>query len=183
MPPPEPPCPLCGGVLVRDNCGPIEGGPVWIRKGETAPSPEVEGAEGTTLWVCGRCLAKAPGADGGVELLPDPERAAEILARLVSAEDWAALARLHDLDGTALRSADLESGAYFVAGDAAPGHGRARRPFPPGYRYASHEIRGDEAEVVVSCAIDQGDGLVLRGMKVFRLRRRGAGWKVVPEPA
>ena len=89
------------------------------------------------------------------DALPDPERAVEILARLLSAKDWPALARLHDLEGTALRAADLESGAYFVAGDSPPppGHGPIRRPFTPGYRYESHEIRGDEAAVTVSCAI------------------------------
>ena len=120
-----------------------------------------------------------------MDALPDPERAVEVLSRLLSAKDWPALARLHDLEGTALRAADLESGAYFVAGDSPPppGHGRIRRPFTPGYRYESHEILGDEAAVTVSCAMDQGDGRVLRGMQGFRLRRRGAGWKVVPEPA
>jgi len=37
-------------------CGPIEGGIVWIRKGDTRPSEEVEGAEGEQMWVCQRCL-------------------------------------------------------------------------------------------------------------------------------
>lgn len=117
------------------------------------------------------------------DALPDPERAVEILARLLSAEDWPALARLHDLEGTTLRAADLESGAYFIRGATppAPGHGLIRRPFSPGYSYAFHEVRGDEADVTVSCAIDQGDGMVLRGMQSFRLRLRGPGWKVVPE--
>lgn len=115
--------------------------------------------------------------------LTDPEQAVEVLARLISAEDWPALAGLHDLEGSGRKAADFESGAYFAAADSPPppGHGRVRRPFPPGYRYASHEIRGDEADVTVSCAIDQGDGMVLRGLKTFRLRRRGSAWKVVPE--
>jgi hypothetical protein len=116
------------------------------------------------------------------ELPADPERAVESLARLLAARDWPALARLHELEGSRHRPEDLESGAYFQAGEASPGHGPIRRPFPPGWRYASHEIRGDEAAVTVSCALDQGDGMVLRGLHTFRMRRAGAGWKLLPEP-
>jgi len=56
MPFEPPPCPLCKGTLARDMCGPIEGGIVWVRKGDTRPSEEVEGAEGERHWVCQRCL-------------------------------------------------------------------------------------------------------------------------------
>lgn len=56
MPRTEPRCYLCGAALACDICGPIEGGMVWVRKGEKTPSPQVEGAEGDLHWVCDRCL-------------------------------------------------------------------------------------------------------------------------------
>jgi len=56
----EPRCGLCGSTLACDNCGPIEGGMVWIRKGEKTPSPRQEGAEGDLRWVCERCFRGKP---------------------------------------------------------------------------------------------------------------------------
>ena len=57
----EPTCPLCGAVLSCDSCGPLEGGPVWVRKGETRPAPHEEGQEGDWVYACDRCAGTKRG--------------------------------------------------------------------------------------------------------------------------
>lgn len=52
-------CALCGRELRRDICGPIEGGHVWIREGETRPSPHVEGEAGEWRFACDDCVKGA----------------------------------------------------------------------------------------------------------------------------
>jgi transposase-like protein len=57
----QPPrCPLCGKTLSCDICGPIEGRPAWIRKGEKVPSEQVENAEGEVHWICKICVSRFP---------------------------------------------------------------------------------------------------------------------------
>jgi len=117
-----------------------------------------------------------------------PESAIPEINRLLAAKDWVGLTGHYDLTGTTVAPAELESGAFFVAlpdgGFRHPGWPRGPlRPFPPGFRYASHEEDGDEAVVTVSIEIDEGGGMVQQGCARFRMRRVAGAWKLRPEPA
>jgi len=113
-----------------------------------------------------------------------PQHAVPGLARMLAAEDWAGLARAYALDGTGIERRELESGRYFKRSPAAASHpaglDRWRHPFPPGYRYLSHTTQGDEALVQVGIEIDQGGGMVQRGLREFRMRKSSGGWQVLP---
>jgi hypothetical protein len=107
---------------------------------------------------------------------------------LLQAERWAELACYYDLSGTDIDRAELESGRFFLRpDDDRPRHpgglDRIRHPFAPGFRYSGHALRGQDAIVTVEISIDQGDGMVQRGLQRFILRRRGEGWQLRPEPA
>ena len=114
-----------------------------------------------------------------------PQQAVPALARMLAAEDWAGLARAYVLDGTGIERRELESGRYFKRSSAAASHPagleRWRHPFPPGYRYLSHTTQGDEALVQVGIEIDQGGGIVQRGLREFRMRKTARGWQVLPD--
>lgn len=112
-----------------------------------------------------------------------PQEAVEILGRLLEAEDWPGMGRYYDLSGTGIAPERLRSGESFVraatpAGGHPAGFSKYLHPFPPGFRYASHRLEGEDALVTVSIAIDQGDGMIQRGFHEFRLRRHPAGWQV-----
>lgn len=105
-----------------------------------------------------------------------PREAVDVLSRLLAARDWAGLAACYDADPAALTP------AFFYDAQVAShpaGFDRWRHPFPPGWSYVSHEEQGDLAVVTVGIAIDQGDGMVQRGFREFRMRRTSAGWQVL----
>lgn len=106
---------------------------------------------------------------------------------MLVAEDWPRLARCYLLDASGIERSDLESGRYFRRSAPAAAHpaglDRWRHPFPPGYRYVSHIIEGDEALIQVGIEIDQGGGMVQRGMREFHMRRAARGWQVLPDRA
>ena len=116
-----------------------------------------------------------------------PQEAVPSLARMLAAEDWHALARCYDLGASGIERSELESGRYFRRPMAAPGHpagvDRWRHPFAPGYRYLSHRLDGNEALVQVGIEIDQGAGMVQRGLREFRMRKAERGWQVLPDRA
>lgn len=116
-----------------------------------------------------------------------PQEAVPALAGMLAAEDWPRLARCYLLDGSGIERSDLESGRYFRRTSPAVGHpaglDRWRHPFAPGYRYLSHAVAGDEALVRVGIEIDQGGGMVQRGLREFRMRRTDRGWQVLPDRA
>ena len=105
-----------------------------------------------------------------------PREAVTALSKLLSARDWAGLAACYEADAAVLTPS-------FFYDPEAPGHpagfDRWRHPFPPGWSYLSHEEQGEVAVVRVGIEIDQGDGMVQRGVREFRLRRTSAGWQVL----
>jgi len=110
-----------------------------------------------------------------------PQEAIEAVCAMLRARDWAGLARCHDLEGSGVDRAELESGRYFIReGSGHPSGADRWRPFSPSFRYEHHEERGDEATVWVFLAIDQGDGMIQRSVKSVELRRRDGRWLVRP---
>lgn len=116
-----------------------------------------------------------------------PQEAVPALAGMLVAEDWPRLARCYLLDASGIDRSELESGRYFRRVAVTAGHpaglDRWRHPFPPGYRYLSHAVDGDEALVRVGIEIDQGGGMVQRGWREFRMRKTAPGWQVLPDRA
>jgi hypothetical protein len=116
-----------------------------------------------------------------------PQEAVPALAGMLASEDWPRLARCYLLDASGIERGELESGRYFRRSAPAAGHpaglDRWRHPFAPGYRYLSHAVDGDEALVRIGIEIDQGGGMVQRGMREFRMRSTDRGWQVLPDRA
>lgn len=101
-----------------------------------------------------------------------PMEAVEELTKLLRARDWAALAACYDGPPPAV--------FYDERVEGHPGgFDRWKHPFPPGFRYVSHEVTEDVAVVRVGIEIDEGGGMIQRGMREFRMRKTPEGWKVL----
>jgi hypothetical protein len=101
-----------------------------------------------------------------------PEIAVAELSKLLAARDWRALAACYDGEPPAV--------FYDEAARGHPaGFDRWRHPFPPGWRYVSHVVEGDVAVVTVGIEINEGGGMIQRGLREFRMRRTTAGWQVL----
>jgi len=100
-----------------------------------------------------------------------PREAVEEIAKLLRARDWAALAACYDGPPPPAFYQEREGGHPSGADDWVP--------FPPGWSYLSHETEGDVAVVRVGVEIDEGGGMIQRGVHAFRLRRTPAGWKLL----
>jgi hypothetical protein len=116
-----------------------------------------------------------------------PEAAIPIITNLLRAENWRVLSRYYDLSGTNIAREELESGRFFLnekrPTDAHPGVAwKYRHPFAPGYRYSSSEDVAalNVVQVVVSIEIDQGGGMIQRGIDEFLMRRSEAGYQILP---
>lgn len=101
-----------------------------------------------------------------------PAEAVVELTKLLQARDWVALAACYDGPPPA-RFYDERAKGH------PGGFDRWLHPFPPGFRYESHEESGDTAVVRVGIEIDQGDGMIQRGFHEFRMRKGPRGWQVL----
>jgi len=118
---------------------------------------------------------------------PDPKTAVAETARLMRARSWAELARYYDLSGTDIAIGDLLSGRFFMR-DKPPSFGhpagfdRYIQPFAPAFSYLSHQSIGDGlVEVTVHVEIDEGGGMVQRGLDSFRMRKSAKGYQLLPK--
>ncbi len=137
-------------------------------------------------------LVVLSGLEGGAAMaqepayFSDPKSAVAEAAKLLRAEAWAELARYYDLSGTTVPPDTLTSGSFFVR-DKPPavghpaGFDRYKQPFAPGFSYMTHTSAGDdEVKVTVDIEIDQGGGMIQRGMDTFYLRRSVHGYQLLP---
>ena len=120
----------------------------------------------------------------------DPRAAVPEITKLLKAKDWPTLARYYYLEGSDVKRADLESGAFFYT-DQRPevahpgGFWRYKHPFAPGFGYLeSRELQPLlQVEVIVSIEIDQGGGPPQRGIQAFLMRRTPEGYQILPDKA
>ena len=118
-----------------------------------------------------------------------PEEAVQIISRLLEKDDWKTLSLYYDLSGTDIDRKDLESGQFFVRFEdelreiSHPGgFDRYKHPFAPGSKYSGHEkLDTDRIKVRVSIEIDQGGGMVQRGIKTFLMQEFLNGYRVLPD--
>lgn len=117
----------------------------------------------------------------------DPPTAVGEITRLMRGKSWAELARYYDLSGTDIDPDTLVTGAFFVRAERpAVGHpagfGLYKQPFAPGFSYLSHQTVGEnEVEVTVDISIDQGGGMIQRGLDTFRMRQSERGYQILPK--
>ncbi len=145
---------------------------------------------GITCWLgfgcfiimhAGTAMADAP------KYFTDVKSAVVETARMMRARSWPELAHYYDLSETDIAPGHLESGAFFMRpkppeiGHPA-GFGFYIQPFAPEFSYLSHKTVGsDVIEVTVQIEIDQGGGMIQRGLDSFRLRRSQKGYRLLPK--
>ena len=146
-----------------------------------------------TVLGCAAVLAGcgAPGRRGAsgvaARSFASPEAAVPQIDAMLRKEDWKSLASYYDLAGSGVDRKDLETGKFFIRSDRPavvhPGlPWKYRHPFPPGYRFvtAAPTEESSVVEVTVAIEIDEGGGLKQRGLALFRMRKGGSGYRVLP---
>ena len=115
-----------------------------------------------------------------------PKTAVSEISGLIKRSEWLALSRYYDLSGSGIDRRELESGRFFVRTERPPvahpaGFWRIRHPFHPSFRYQNHRtLPGNRVQVHLSIEIDQGGGMVQRGVKSFLLRKSEKGYQILP---
>lgn len=119
----------------------------------------------------------------------DPKTAVDEIAALLRKNAWAQLARYYDLSGTDVLHDALISGKLFVR-EKPPefghpgGFDRYIQPFAPSFSYMYHQtVEDDLVEVTVEIEIDQGGGMIQRGLDSFRMRKSERGYRLLLKPA
>ena len=126
----------------------------------------------------------------GAKYFTDPESAVEQITVLLQDKNWPELTRYYDLSDSPIDRADLISGEFFYT-DVEPPHAhpagfwRYKHPFPPSFTFASTRELDEPGviEVTVQVEIDQGGGMVQRGLQTFLMRKTEEGFQVMPHKA
>ena len=143
----------------------------------------------------GACLTGCATSDTAAESRPDggqhfssPADAVERITELLEAKDWPTLARYYDLEGSGVNPARLVSGEFFYTeqppASAHPaGFWRYKHPFAPGFKYLRDDPVAEETDtivVTVMVEIDQGGGMIQRGLETFMMKKSRSGWQILP---
>lgn len=118
----------------------------------------------------------------------NPKQAVELIKTMLLESEWEKLSRYYDLRGTDdLDPESLKSGDFFIRKERPeathPGEfWKYKRPFSPQFNYLSQqEITVDTVEVTVQIEIDQGGGMIQRGIENFYLKKSTNGYQVLPK--
>lgn len=153
-------------------------------------------AQTATLFVGGLLVVTVTGcsllplagiSEEGMAYFKNPKQAVDSIRIMLKSKAWEELSRYYDLSGTDIDRASLVSGDFFirkkrpeVAHQA--GFWKFRQPFSPQFSYLSHQSISDEiVEVTVQVEIDEGGGMVQRGMDSFQLRKSSDGYQLLPK--
>lgn len=133
------------------------------------------------------CASNPWGSANNAEYFTDPALAVEKITVMLREKDWPQLAKYYDLSDSPIDRSTLISGEFFYT-DQRPksahpgGFWRYKHPFSPAFKF--HSIRELEEsgviEVTVEVEIDQGGGMIQRGMQTFLMRKTSKGYKVMP---
>jgi hypothetical protein len=119
-----------------------------------------------------------------------PASAVEQIAVMLKERNWAELASYYDLSDSPVERSTLISGEFFYtdeepAGAHPAGFWHYKHPFPPAFKF--HSTRDLEEpgviEVTVQVEIDQGGGMIQRGMQTFLMRKTENGYQIMPHKA
>ncbi len=126
-------------------------------------------------------------ADTSPLYFESPQAAVPVITDLLEAENWPTLARYYDLSGSDVDRAELVSGRFLIRTErpevAHPaGFWRYKHPFAPGFKFSAvHDTGADGVvQVVVMVEIDQGGGMIQRGLDSFFMRRFAKGYQILP---
>ncbi len=118
---------------------------------------------------------------------PSPISAVKQITVMLENKDWLELSRYYDLNNSSVDRATLISGEFFYTDEkpeaAHPaGFWHYKHPFSPAFKYASsHNLEEPGViEVAVVVEIDQGGGMIQRGMQAFLMRKTNRGYQVMP---
>jgi hypothetical protein len=131
-----------------------------------------------------------PRATSGAKYFTSPAEAVERITTMLERKDWPELARYYDLSDSPEDPARLLSGEFFYTDQQPPvahpaGFWRYKHPFAPGFEFHSTRELDEPGvvEVTVMIEIDQGAGMIQRGIETFLMRRTKRGYQVMPHKA
>jgi hypothetical protein len=117
-----------------------------------------------------------------------PASAVEQIAIMLKTKDWTELANHYDLTDSLINRSELVSGEFFYTDVEPPnahpaGFWRYKHPFPPAFKYySSRDLEEPNIiEVTVQVEIDQGGGMVQRGLQTFLMRKTIKGYQILPD--
>ena len=132
----------------------------------------------------------SPRPTDGARYFASPADAVEQITTMLERQDWPELARYYDLSDSPEDPATLISGAFFYTDEEPPvahpaGFWRYKHPFAPGFEFHSTRELDEPGviEVTVMIEIDQGAGMIQRGIETFLMRRTKRGYQVMPHKA
>jgi hypothetical protein len=116
-----------------------------------------------------------------------PEESVEKISKLLIQENWNKLVKYYYTDETSDETLDsMKNGSYFIRTKKPesfhPGLSwKYKKPFSPSFKYSHHEIvEGNLIKVIVYIEIDQGDGMIQRGLSYFYLLKVEKGYLIKP---
>jgi len=119
-----------------------------------------------------------------------PSDAVKQITVLLEDKNWDELAKYYDLTDSQIERASLISGEFFYTEKrpevAHPeGFWKYKHPFAPGFEFNSMKELAEPGviEVTVSVEIDQGGGMIQRGLQTFLMRNSDKGYQVMPPMA
>ncbi len=134
--------------------------------------------------IAGCCQAPA---SNGAKYFTNPSAAVEQITVMLEEKNWVELAKHYDLVDSPIDRVDLVSGEFYYTEEkpevAHPaGFFKYKHPFAPGFEFKSiKELEEtDIIEVTVGIEIDQGGGMIQRGLQTFLMRKSDKGYQVMP---
>ncbi len=135
------------------------------------------------------CGETATSDDAG-KYFASPEAAVEQITVMLKDKNWPELAEYYDLADSPEDRADLVSGEFFYTEEqpevAHPaGFWKYKHPFSPAFEFKSTRDLEEPGviEVTVGVEIDEGGGMIQRGLDTFLMRKSDKGYQVLPHKA
>jgi hypothetical protein len=139
-------------------------------------------------FACEKASAEAETVSVEVKCFNNLRDAIPEIALMLKNENWRDLAAYYDLTESHVERSVLLSGEFFIRKtppkSAHPGgFWRYRHPFSPEFNFGwveRVEEPGSVVEVFVTIEIDQGGGVIQRGIDSFLMRKRECGYQILP---
>lgn len=116
-----------------------------------------------------------------------PESAVKEIRIMLRNKDWPKLAMYYDLSDSKIGRATLISGEFFYTDERPESAHPAdfwhyKHPFSPAFKYLSSSdvAQVGVKQVTVHVEIDQGGGMIQRGMQTFFMSWSGEGYQILP---
>jgi len=129
-------------------------------------------------------------SSGQAKYFSSPAVAVEQIRVMLREKKWAELADYYDLTDSPVDRADLISGEFFYTEEAPlvahpAGFWKYKHPFAPAFEFKSVKELEEPGvvEVTVAVEIDQGGGMIQRGLQTFLMRKSQKGYQIMPNEA